>query len=86
MLDVDESEWFGGVKEHALASGYAKNARKLEKDPDAYSGTVGDFMMVLRVAVTGSRRSPSLHGIVSILGTDAVASRIDRALEHVSRV
>jgi len=52
------------VKEHA-----EKNAVKL-----------GDLMMPLRVAVTGSRVSPPLFGSVRLLGPERSATRLERAL------
>ena len=42
---------------------------------------LGDFMMPMRLAVTGSRISPPLIGSIAILGADKAASRIEKALE-----
>ncbi len=41
---------------------------------------LGDLMMPLRVAVTGSRVSPPLFGSVRILGAEKTLARVDRAL------
>lgn len=41
---------------------------------------LGDFMMPIRMAVTGSRVSPPLAGSLLILGTDKAIDRIERAL------
>jgi glutamyl-tRNA synthetase len=41
---------------------------------------LGDLMMPLRVAVTGSRVSPPLFGSVRILGEETTLARVDRAL------
>ena len=41
---------------------------------------LGDLMMPLRVAVTGSRVSPPLFGSVRILGAERTLARVDRAL------
>lgn len=43
---------------------------------------LGDFMMPIRLAVTGSRVSPPLIGSIAVLGADKAASRIERALEQ----
>jgi len=40
----------------------------------------GDFLMPLRVAVTGSRVSPPLFGSIRILGANKSAERVERAL------
>jgi glutamyl-tRNA synthetase len=51
------------------------------KDQAAAAGVkLGDLMMPLRVALTGSRVSPPLFGTIRILGTAQCLSRIDRAL------
>jgi glutamyl-tRNA synthetase len=53
-----------------LVKGYAeKKAVKL-----------GDLLMPLRVAVTGSRVSPPLFGSIRLLGADTSLARVDRAL------
>lgn len=41
---------------------------------------VGDLLMPLRVAVTGSRVSPPLFGCMRLIGKERVMARIDRAL------
>ena len=41
---------------------------------------LGDFMMPVRMAVTGSRVSPPLIGSISVLGKDRALARIDRTL------
>jgi glutamyl-tRNA synthetase len=42
---------------------------------------IGDFLMPLRVAITGSRVSPPLFGSMRLLGADECATRIKNALE-----
>ncbi|MDR2494108.1 MAG: glutamate--tRNA ligase [Spirochaetaceae bacterium] len=44
---------------------------------------LGDLMMPLRVALTGSRVSPPLFGSVRVLGPDRALARVDRALEKL---
>jgi len=41
---------------------------------------LGDFLMPLRVAITGTRISPPLFGSIRILGAKTSAERVDRAL------
>ena len=41
---------------------------------------VGDFMMPLRIAITGSKVSPPLIGSIKILGLEEALNRIDRAI------
>lgn len=72
-----KEEWFGKIKEYALANGYAKNAKEIAKNPETvFKGTVSDVAAVLRVLITGRRESPDLHSIMQILGKDRVMRRL----------
>jgi glutamyl-tRNA synthetase len=44
---------------------------------------MGDLLMPLRAAVTGSRVSPPLFGSLRLLGREETLRRIDRALSHL---
>jgi glutamyl-tRNA synthetase len=44
---------------------------------------LGDLMMPLRVAITGSRVSPPLFGSLKILGANESLERVDKALQHL---
>ncbi|MCR4630432.1 MAG: hypothetical protein K5786_02260, partial [Treponema sp.] len=41
---------------------------------------LGDFMMPIRMAVTGSRVSPPLIGSILVLGEEKSLARIERAI------
>jgi glutamyl-tRNA synthetase len=41
---------------------------------------LGDFMMPIRMAVTGSRVSPPLIGSIAVLGKEKSVARIERAI------
>ena len=41
---------------------------------------LGDFMMPIRMAVTGSRVSPPLIGSILVLGEEKSLARIERTL------
>ncbi|MDR2941181.1 MAG: glutamate--tRNA ligase [Treponema sp.] len=45
---------------------------------------LGDLMMPLRVAITGSRVSPPLFGSLRILGAELSLARVQRALEKIT--
>ena len=45
---------------------------------------LGDLMMPLRVAITGSRISPPLFGSLRLLGTERSLQRVDRALKQLT--
>ncbi len=42
---------------------------------------LGDFIMPLRIAVTGSRVSPPIIGTLKILGAEKTLQRIDRVID-----
>ncbi|MDQ2708901.1 MAG: glutamate--tRNA ligase family protein [Actinomycetota bacterium] len=74
-----QPEWFAQVRELAARHGFAPNPKAYKKDPDAYPGMLRDAANVIRVAITGSSRSPDLHQVCGALGADEVTRRV-RAL------
>ncbi|MDR1694962.1 MAG: glutamate--tRNA ligase [Lactobacillaceae bacterium] len=77
---ANKEEWFENVKETAAKSGYAKNAKEKDKDPEAYKGTVSDVATILRVLITGRTQSPDLYAIMQILGKDETLKRLKAGL------
>jgi glutamyl/glutaminyl-tRNA synthetase len=39
--------------------------------------------MLLRIAVTGSKQTPPLFGVIEVLGSDEVRRRVEEALERL---
>lgn len=76
-LNVDNEEWFNGVKEFASINGFAVSAKIYKQNPEAYKGHVGDICEALRVMITGRRQSPDLFSIMKILKKDRILKRID---------
>ncbi|MDR1375066.1 MAG: glutamate--tRNA ligase [Treponema sp.] len=65
-----------------MASVSEEEAETLVKDAAGKAGVkLGDLMMPLRVAITGSRVSPPLFGSLRILGAEHSMMRANRALE-----
>ena len=81
-LEVDNEEWFNGVKEFASKNGYAASPKDYKKDPDSYKGHVGDICEAIRVMITGRLKSPDLFSIMKILGKERILKRIDFYQEH----
>lgn len=75
----DPQEWFNQVRELAAKHGFAPNAKEYKKNPDAYPGSIREASQLIRVALTGSTRSPDLHAITQALGPAEVLRRL-RAL------
>ncbi len=79
----DPQEWFGQIRDLAAKHGFAPNARKLKEDPGAYPGSIREASQLIRVAMTGSTRSPDLFEVARALGRAEVLRRV-RALTGVS--
>jgi glutamyl-tRNA synthetase len=75
----DKDEWFGQIRDLAAKHGFAPNAKEYKKNPDAYPGAIREASHLVRVALTGSTRSPDLYAIAQAIGQDEVLRRI-RAL------
>ncbi|EPF26085.1 glutamate-tRNA ligase [Treponema socranskii subsp. paredis ATCC 35535] len=63
----------------AMSHEEAENLARTEAE--AIGVKLGDFMMPVRMAVTGSRISPPLIGSILILGKERCLSRIEKTLE-----
>lgn len=72
-------DWFNQIRELAAKHGFAPNVKEYKNSPDAYSGSIREASQLVRVALTGSTRSPDLHAIAQALGAEEVLRRL-RAL------
>jgi glutamyl-tRNA synthetase len=72
----DGQEWFGQIRDLADKHGFAPTNKAYKQAPDAYPGSIVDASQVIRVAVTGSRKSPDLHSVARVLGRDEVIRRV----------
>ncbi|MEU0400248.1 glutamate--tRNA ligase family protein [Streptomyces sp. NPDC006197] len=69
-------EWFGVVRAVAERHGFAPDVHVYEAAPEAYDGSVREVANVLRVCLTGSRRSPDLFQVAQCLGEEEVLRRL----------
>lgn len=72
----DPQAWFSQIRDLAGKHGFAANAKEYKRDPDAYPGSIREASQLVRVALTGSTRSPDLHSVASTLGKDEVLRRL----------
>jgi glutamyl-tRNA synthetase len=75
----DPREWFDQIRRLATKHGFAPSPKDYKKDPGAYPGSIREAAQLIRVALTGSTRSPDLHAVATTLGPDEVQRRL-RAL------
>ena len=72
----DPQEWFGQIRDLAARHGFAPNAKAYKQDPAAYPGSIREASQLIRVALTGSTRSPDLYSVAKALGRDEVLRRV----------
>ena len=82
-LERSSDTWFGLIKDLGAILGFAPNPKEFKASPEKYKGVAGDVASVIRVAVTGSRNSPSLYFVLQILGKDEVERRLNRAIQSL---
>jgi glutamyl-tRNA synthetase len=72
----DQGEWFDQIRRAAARHGFAASPKEYKRDPDAYVGSIREAAQLVRVAVTGSTRSPDLHAISGAIGADEFLRRL----------
>jgi glutamyl-tRNA synthetase len=73
---ADKDEWFGQVRDLAAKHNFAPTAKLYKQAPDEYVGSISHASQVIRVALTGSTRSPDLFSVARVLGRDEVLRRV----------
>lgn len=83
--DHETSEgWFAQVRSAGEATGFAPTVRIFKDDPASYVGSIREAAMIIRVLLTGSARSPSLHLISNVLGEAEVRRRVGAIVGNAS--
>jgi glutamyl-tRNA synthetase len=72
----DPQEWFNQIRELAAKHGFAASVKEYKKNPDAYPGSIREAAQLIRVALTGSTRSPDLFAVARALGAYEVLRRV----------
>jgi glutamyl-tRNA synthetase len=75
----DSREWFDQIRQLATKHGFAPNPKEFKKNPDVYPGSIREAAQLVRVALTGSTRSPDLHAVATTLGLTEVQRRLRAA-------
>ncbi|MGD9910262.1 MAG: glutamate--tRNA ligase [Candidatus Izemoplasmatales bacterium] len=79
-LDLSEEDWFNNLKETAEKLNYAPRPKDYKKNPELYTGHIGDFAEIIRIAVSTRKSTPNFYHILSILGEEKVIQRIQKVL------
>jgi glutamyl-tRNA synthetase len=72
----DPQEWFEQIRDLAAKHGFAPNPKEYKRNPNAYPGSIREAAQLIRVALTGSTRSPDLFSVATTLGRDEVLRRV----------
>lgn len=72
----DKDTWFNKMKEAAEEMGYCANMKEYKLNPNNYKGSIADFSMIIRVALTTKTTTPDLYEIMKLLGTNRIKERI----------
>ncbi len=75
-VSFDKDTWFNKMKEAAESMGYCTNMKEYKLNPDNYKGSIADFSMIIRVALTTKKTTPDLYEIMKLLGMDRINKRI----------
>jgi len=81
---ISQEDWFPALKSFAESQGYASNMKDYKANPDQYRGNVGDIAMMLRVALTGRKRTPDLYQMMKVLGKERVVARLTKVVDLIA--
>jgi glutamyl-tRNA synthetase len=72
----DQGEWFDQIRTASARNGFAPSPKEYKRDPAAWVGSIREAAQLVRVAVTGSTRSPDLHAISGAIGAEEFLRRL----------
>jgi glutamyl-tRNA synthetase len=72
----DPKEWFDQIRAASTRNGFAASPKEYKANPDAYHGSIREASQLVRLALTGSTRSPDMHAVAQALGPDEVLARL----------
>lgn len=72
----DPREWFDQIRAASVRTGFAASPKEYKADPDAFHGSIREASQLVRLALTGSTRSPDMHAVAQALGPDEVLGRL----------
>ena len=79
-----QDTWFSKIKDIAASIGYAPEMKLYKQNPSAYAGNVADVAEMIRIAVTGRKKSADLYCVMEAIGVESVRRRINSLLESLS--
>lgn len=81
--ESDNQKWFEYIKQVAQKCGYSIDVKEYKLNPSQFKGSVTDVATIIRVAVTGQRKTPNLCEIEQILGEEETRKRIKESINAI---
>ncbi|MBN1172613.1 MAG: glutamate--tRNA ligase [Micromonosporaceae bacterium] len=72
----DPQEWFNQIRELAARHGFAGSQKEFKANPGRYHGSIREPSQIIRIALTGSTRSPDLFQVARALGREETVRRV----------
>ena len=79
----DKDTWFERAKDTAEKLGFARDAKTYKKDKESYKGHIGDFMSVIRIAISGRKNTPDLYELLDVMGEERIKARFEKAIKSI---
>lgn len=79
----DKDTWFDRAKDTAEGLGFARDAKTYKKNKESFKGHIGDFMSVVRIAISGRKNTPDLYDILNVMGEDRLKARLEKAAKSI---
>ena len=77
IYGVEESLWWNSIKEVASKYRFALNNKEYKANTENFVGTLTEAAELLRLAITGAKKSPNLHEVIEILGKEETKRRLN---------
>lgn len=79
----DKDTWFERAKDTAEKLGFARDAKTYKKDKESYKGHIGDFMGIIRIAISGRKNTPDLYELLDVMGEERLKTRFEKAIQSI---
>lgn len=76
----DRDTWFEGLRALAQDHGYAPTTGEYKRNPDAFVGPIAEASNIIRIGLTGARRSPDLYLVNQVIGEAQARKRLSALL------
>lgn len=76
VYNAGNDVWFASLKEIASMHSFATNKKDFKANPTAFNGDVADVAEILRISIVGSKKSPNMYEVLTILGQKEVNRRL----------